>query len=113
MIAYRAEQERATSENELPAPRWLFSQDGGVTPWRPDYVTITLTRLRKSLGLDSVRLHDLRHFVATSMLSDGVPLATVSSRLGHARASTTLDRYSHWMPQQDQDAADRLVGLFS
>jgi len=47
------------------------------------------------------------------MLSDGVPLATVSDRLGHARASTTLDRYSQWMPQQDQDAADRLYGLFS
>ena len=43
----------------------------------------------------------------------GVSLATVSDRLGHARKSTTLDRYSHWMPQQDQDAADRLDGLFT
>jgi integrase len=113
LVAYRAEQERAASDNDLPEPRWLFSQDGGVTPWRPDYVTLAFTRLRKSLGLYSVRLHDLRHFVATSMLSDGVPLATVSNRLGHARTSTTLDRYSHWMPQQDQDAADRLDELFT
>lgn len=110
-MAYRVDQERAAADNNLPAPSWLFSQDGGVTPWRPDYVTLAITRLRKSLGSDSVRLHDLRHFVATSMLSDGVPLATVSSRLGHARTST-LDRYSHWITQQDQDAADRLDELF-
>ncbi len=113
LVAYRQDQEAVAAKNALPAPRWLFSQDGGVTPWRPDYVTLAFGRLRKTLGLDSVRLHDLRHFVATSMLSDGVPLATVSNRLGHARTSTTLDRYSHWMPQQDQDAADRLDGLFA
>ena len=110
---YRREQAEVAAKNELPAPRWLFSHDGGVTPWRPDYVTLAFGRLRKTLGLDSVRLHDLRHFVATTMLSEGVPLATVSNRLGHARKSTTLDRYSHWMPQQDQDAADRLDGLFT
>ena len=113
LVSYREEQAAAAAENLLPEPRWLFSHDAGVTPWRPDYVTLAFGRLRTTLGLDSVRLHDLRHFVATSMLSDGVPLATVSNRLGHARTSTTLDRYSHWMPQQDQDAADRLDGLFT
>ena len=113
VAAHRKEQAAAAAENLLPEPRWLFSHDAGVTPWRPDYVTLAFGRLRTTLGLESVRLHDLRHFVATSMLSDGVPLATVSNRLGHARTSTTLDRYSHWMPQQDQDAADRLDGLFT
>jgi integrase len=113
LVSYRHEQAAAAAVNGLPEPRWLFSHDAGVTPWRPDYVTLAFGRLRQTLGLDGVRLHDLRHFVATSMLSDGVPLATVSNRLGHARKSTTLDRYSHWMPQQDQDAADRLDGLFT
>ncbi len=113
LVAYRQEQEAVAAVNGLPTPRWLFSHDGGVTPWRPDYVTLAFGRLRKTVGLGSVRLHDLRHFVATSMLSDGVPLATVSKRLGHSRSSTTLDRYTHWMPQQDQDAADRLDGLFT
>lgn len=112
VMAYRQEQEAVADQNGLPAPRWLFSHDGGVTPWRPDYITLAFGRLRKTVSLESVRLHDLRHFVATSMLSDGVPLATVSKRLGHSRTSTTLDRYTHWMPQQDQDAADRLDGLF-
>jgi integrase len=113
LLSYRHEQAAVAADNALPEPRWLFSHDAGVTPWRPDYVTLAFGRLRATLGLDGVRLHDLRHFVATSMLSDGVPLATVSNRLGHARKSTTLDRYSHWMPQQDQDAADRLDGLFT
>lgn len=111
--AHRDEQKAAADSNGLPAPVWVFSHDGGITPWRPDYITLKFNRLRKTLGLDHVRLHDLRHFVATKMLGDGVPLATVSKRLGHARASTTLDRYSHWMPQQDQDAADSLDALLS
>ena len=97
----------------LPAPVWVFSHDGGITPWRPDFVTLKFNRLRKTMGLDHVRLHDLRHFVATTMLSDGVPVATVSKRLGHARTSTTLDRYNHWMPAVDADAADRLDAQLS
>ncbi len=113
LTAYRQDQESVAARNGLPPPRWLFSHDGGVTPWRPDYITLAFERLRKTVGLGNVRLHDLRHFVATRMLSDGVPVATVSKRLGHARTSTTLDRYTHWMPQQDQDAADRLDGLFN
>ena len=108
LATHSEEQAAQASEQLLPAPWWVFSHDGGVSPWRPDFVTLKFNRLRKSQGLDHVRLHDLRHFVATSMLSDGVPLATVSRRLGHARSSTTLDRYSHWMPAVDADAADRL-----
>ena len=108
LATHSEEQAAQASEQLLPAPSWVFSHDGGVSPWRPDFVTLKFNRLRKSQGLDHVRLHDLRHFVATSMLSDGVPLATVSRRLGHARSSTTLDRYSHWMPAVDADAADRL-----
>ena len=111
--AHQAEQHAAAKSNKMPAPVWVFSHDAGVSPWRPDYVTLKFNRLRKDLGLMHVRLHDLRHWAATSLLSDGTPAATVSKRLGHARTSTTLDKYAHWMPAQDQDAADSLDALLS
>ena len=113
MKAHRADQEVAARSNKLPAPVWVFSHDAGASPWRPDYVTLKFNRLRKDLGLTHVRLHDLRHWAATSLLSEGTPAATVSKRLGHARTSTTLDKYAHWMPAQDQDAADSLDALLS
>jgi predicted RNA binding protein YcfA (HicA-like mRNA interferase family) len=45
----------------------------------------------------------------------GVDVRTVAGRLGHARTSTTLDRYAAFIPARDQDAADiigRFVGYF-
>jgi hypothetical protein len=56
-------------------------------------------------------LHDIRHFMATTMLTEGVPVSVVSGRLGHARASTTLNIYSHFVEAGDQDAADGIGSL--
>jgi hypothetical protein len=42
-------------------------------PWRPDVCTNRFGRLRAQLGLDRVRLHDLRHFVATALGDGGSP----------------------------------------
>jgi len=86
----------------------------GSTPLRPDKVTRTFTVIRNSLGLNRVRFHDLRHFMATTMLGGGVPLRTVSGRLGHANATTTLGVYAHFIEATDGEAAElmrRALGL--
>jgi integrase len=70
-------------------------------------------RLRAKLDLDHVRLHDLRHFVATVLIDGGIAISTVSSRLGHSQMSTTLNIYAHAMPATDQTAADYLGDLLS
>jgi integrase len=57
------------------------------------------------------RLHDLRHFMATTMLTAGVPITTVSARLSHARTSTTLNVYAHAVPGGDTVAAEVLGGI--
>jgi integrase len=77
-------------------------------------VTAAFVRLRDNVGLNSVRLHDLRHFAATQLLAAGVPVRTVSGRLGHANPATTLNVYAAWLQESDQVAAtvlsDLLVG---
>jgi len=84
---------------------FVFSDaDDGSAPWRPGYVTLAFTRLRDDLGLDGVRLHDLRHFNATSLLTAGTDIRTVSGRLGHANASTTLNIYAHFVEHADEQA---------
>jgi hypothetical protein len=47
--------------------------------------------------------------MVTEMLNDGVPIAVVSNRLAHARASTTLNVYAHAVPGGDEAAAERLT----
>lgn len=84
----------------------VFSLDpDGSRPWVPNEVTKRFIRIRKSVGLESVRLHDLRHFTATRLLAEGVPVRTVSGRLGHANAATTLGVYAHFLAESDRDAA--------
>ncbi|MEZ5205390.1 MAG: tyrosine-type recombinase/integrase [Acidimicrobiales bacterium] len=55
-----------------------------------------------------MRLHDLRHFVASVLIDGGIAISTVSSRLGHSQMSTTLNLYTHAIPATDQKAADYL-----
>jgi integrase len=96
----------------LPAGSFIFSDaPDSATPWRPDRVTRAFRRLADRLGVSDVRLHDLRHFAATQLLAAGVPVKTVSARLGHANASTTLNIYAHQLEAADDEAAQVLAGL--
>jgi len=90
----------------------LFGDPEG-RPWRPDVCTNRFGRLRARLGLERVRLHDLRHFVASILIDGGIPISTVSSRLGHSQTSTTLDLYTHAIPATDQRAADYLGSVLT
>ena len=65
------------------------------------------SRARKEAGLDDVRLHDLRHTVASQAVARGVPLSTVARMLGHADPRMTL-RYAHVGDRDLQAAAERI-----
>lgn len=93
---------------------YVFSRSpDSSTPWPPNDITHAFIRLRNRLGLREVRLHDLRHFAATRLLSAGVPVRTVSGRLGHANAATTLGVYAHFLAESDREAAETLGELVS
>ena len=62
--------------------------------------------------LPLIRLHDLRHTGATLLLASNVDIETVSRRLGHSKASVTLDVYGHALPENDKKAADLLGNMF-
>lgn len=61
--------------------------------------------------LPNIRLHDLRHTSATLLLASGSDIETVSHRLGHSKASVTLDVYGHAMESTDQKASDILESV--
>ena len=96
---------------ELDSAGFVFTSDLGDTPWYPDSVSRRFRDLARDVGQSGVRLHDLRHYVATRLLTAGVDVRTVAGRLGHRNAATTLNVYSHFVPEADRQAADVLAGL--
>jgi integrase len=90
---------------------YVFSREpDGHIPWTPGAATKRFSIVRETLGFEEIRLHDLRHFAATRLIAAGVPVRTVSGRLGHANPSTTLSVYSHFVEASDQEAAN-VMGL--
>jgi integrase len=62
-------------------------------------------------NLPKVRLHDLRHTVATLLLHEGAHPKVVQELLGHANVAITLNTYSHATPGLHREAADMLEGV--
>ncbi len=94
------------------ADAFVFSNAAdGSAPWFPDSVSRSFKRLCEKEGVPDVRLHDLRHFVATQLLSAGVDVRTVAGRLGHRNAATALNVYAHFVEQTDRKAADIMGGV--
>lgn len=111
----RRMQERArTCGSKIGEDAYVFTRSvDGSEPWVPNEVTKVFIALRNKLGLKNVRLHDLRHFAATRLLAAGVPVRTVSGRLGHANAATTLGVYAHFVEESDREAAEALGAVLA
>lgn len=103
----RCHERAAEARTELTEDSFVFSSavDASV-PWRPDVMTNRFIRLCQHNDITGVRLHDLRHYVATSLGAAGTPIATISTRLGHRDRATTLNIYSHSLPALDAQAAE-------
>ena len=61
--------------------------------------------------LPAIPFHGLRHTSATLLIAGQQDLRTVSSRLGHAQASTTMNIYAHAIKENDRKAADALENM--
>jgi integrase len=76
----------------VPGSPWLFP---GKAPGKPlsDLYSFW-NSIRKELGLDGVRIHDLRHSYASFLVNSGHSLYEVQKLLGHSDPRTTM-RYAH------------------
>lgn len=66
-----------------------------------------ITRALRGMGLDTVRVHDVRHTGATLAAANGASVADLMNRLGHASANASL-RYIHATDEHGRGVADRL-----
>jgi integrase len=67
----------------------------------------------KAAGFDGARPHDLRHTYASHAIHAGASVLKVQEQMGHARASITLDRYSHLFAEVDTLFVDTLGARMS
>ena len=91
----------------------LTEDPSGKTPMPPDTLTHRFSRLAAKLEFAGLRFHDLRHSVATTLLSSGYDLAVVAGRLGHRDPSITLRVYAHALDDRDRAAASTLGRLLT
>ncbi len=62
----------------------------------------------EAAGLTRITLHECRHTFASLMIAAGVNAKALSTFMGHAKISITLDRYGHLMPGSEAEAAGLL-----
>lgn len=66
-----------------------------ATKYLPGNVLTYFKRACKNAGVPVPTIHDLRHQNASILNAGGIDIKEIQKRLGHAKASTTLDIYSH------------------
>jgi integrase len=122
------------ADSPLVADPYVFSYNAnGARPVNPDTFTHRFTKWCRKMEEPAIkklqksqpsatrddlppgerwdyRFHDLRHFSVTTLIAAGVDIRTVAERHGHARATMTLDRYAHALPERDRAAAG-VLGL--
>jgi integrase len=87
---------------------YVFCRDAGRPPWRPNWVTKRFIAYHRRAGLAAHRLHDFRHFMATTVLAAGVLVPVVSERLSHA---PNIDDCQHLRPRHAGRRSSRRQSL--
>jgi integrase len=77
-------------------------------PVEPRNLVRSFDRLIDKAGLRKIRLHDLRHTVATLLKTLRVPQRDAMQILGHARISVTLEIYTDSDSDSQRDALTRM-----
>lgn len=97
---------------------WVFIQENGKqmnysTPYMAFHDTLIRYNAGKAEGdqLPLIPFHGLRHTSATLLIASKQDVRTVSSRLGHAQASTTMNIYAHQLQESDRKAANALENM--
>jgi integrase len=74
----------------------------------PDTFSHAFERFVDRAGLPPMRLHDLRHAHAATLLTSGVHPKVVSEAMGHSSVAFTMDTYQHVLPTMGEQVASAI-----
>lgn len=76
---------------------------------KPRILTMRFERLAKKCGLDGVRFHDLRHFCASWLHSQGIPEEYILQRGGWATGNVMREIYRHALASEEDRIGRKIV----
>lgn len=92
---------------------WIFPNPKTAKPFVSIFIAWNSARIKA--GVPDVRIHDLRHTFASTLVNSGVPIYEVQKILGHQHIRTT-ERYAHLAPERLQVSAsvagNRFAGIW-
>lgn len=83
------------------------------TPYQPGNITHYWRSIVTGAGVPYKNFHVLRHTHATQLLAANIPILEVAKRLGHSKASHTLNLYGHAIPNKDKDVAEKVAQIYA
>jgi len=101
------EEERLTLGAAWQDHDLVFAAANGE-PINPSNLRRDFLALIERADVPLIRVHDLRHTHVSLALASGAPLGPVSEAIGHAQKSLTLNVYSHILPAQQSDVANKI-----
>ena len=90
---------RHIEEGNYSDSDYLFPDGAGRAMWRTTFINNHWKPLLKRTGVQYKVFHTARHYVASTLLSKGLPITSVARFRGHVER-TLLSTYSHLMPDQ-------------
>ena len=89
----------------------IFATSAGLV-YEPRTYEDLFKRALKEANLPNINFHALRHTFATRALEAGMDIKVLSSILGHAQASTTLNLYAHALPDHKRDSMQKMGAFY-
>ena len=91
---------------------YICSRSDG-RPFEPNYISHRFRKVLERNGLPVIRFHDLRHTAGSLLVNQGHTIKQVQEFLGHEKASTTLDIYTHISLEGKRNTAQVLDELLA
>lgn len=75
---------------------------------RPQYLRAVLNDRANKAGVKRIRVHDIRHSHASTLINLGANPVLVAERLGHESADITLKIYAHLFPHKQAEIVQKI-----
>jgi integrase len=85
-----------------------FPNSHGHRPFNPSTINQRAQSAWASARLQPITLHECRHTYAAYKIAAGINTKALSTYMGHASITITLDRYGHLLPGNEHEAANLL-----
>ena len=113
LATHRAAQAR---QRLAAGPAWhpydLIVPQADGRPERNQVLTPWFQRMERRANVRVLRWHDLRHYHASVLIAQGVPIPVVSARLGHASPAITMQVYAHLIGRGDEAVSASIETFF-